>query len=132
MSSPQGPYNLGIAYLLCFCFGSIGAHHCYLNNTGMGVLYCFTAGLCLVGLFIDLCRMPQLVEEANRKAMGGVIIVTQPQPQYVQYGTAPGAYPPQQPSSPYGYAPVQQQQQGYPPVPAQQAYQAPPAEAPKY
>lgn len=50
------------AMLLLIFGGLIGAHKFYEGRIGMGVLYCFTAGLCFIGLIMDfivLFEMPE-------------------------------------------------------------------------
>ena len=53
--------NKWVAFLLCFFFGYVGAHKFYEGRIGMGILYCFTAGLFYVGWIRDcvlLLRKP--------------------------------------------------------------------------
>lgn len=59
------------AYTLWFPLGIFGAHHYYLGNPKMGVLYTFTLGLLLVGWIVDCFRMKQLVAEASSTLMFG-------------------------------------------------------------
>lgn len=47
------PKNKWIALVLCICLGFLGAHKFYEEKTGMGVLYLFTFGFCLIGVAID-------------------------------------------------------------------------------
>ncbi len=59
----------GIAYILwaiCF-FGGFGLHRFYLGKYGTGVLYLFTFGFFGIGQFIDLFRIPGMVEHENLK-----------------------------------------------------------------
>ncbi len=58
-------YSLGVAYLLWFFFGWLGAHRFYLGRIGTGILYMLTGGFFGFGLFFDLFRIPSLVREAN-------------------------------------------------------------------
>ena len=53
--------------MLCLPLGFLGLHHFYLRRYGFGFLYFFTFGLCGVGWLVDICRLPCLVYEANRK-----------------------------------------------------------------
>lgn len=53
------------AYLLWFFLGLFGAHKFYLNKTGMGVLYFFTAGIFGIGWFIDLFTLGSQVDIYN-------------------------------------------------------------------
>ena len=59
----------GTAYAFwCLIFlGLGGAHRIYLGKYGTGILYLLTFGLFGVGQLIDIIRIPELVEEANRK-----------------------------------------------------------------
>lgn len=45
--------NKWTSLLLCIFLGFLGAHKFYEEKTGMGVLYLFTGGLFLIGVFID-------------------------------------------------------------------------------
>ena len=58
-------YSVGVAYLLWFFLGVIGAHRFYVGKLGTGLLYLVTGGLFGVGWFFDLFRIPGLVREAN-------------------------------------------------------------------
>ena len=46
-----------IALVLLLCLGALGAHKFYLGQTGKGILYLFTGGLCGIGLIIDLIKL---------------------------------------------------------------------------
>lgn len=46
--------NKWVAFVLCFFLGVFGAHKFYEGKTGMGILYIFTAGLCGIGVLVDL------------------------------------------------------------------------------
>lgn len=58
-------YSLGVAYLLWFFFGWMGAHRFYLGKVGTGLLYLATGGLLGFGWFVDAFLVPSLVREAN-------------------------------------------------------------------
>ena len=58
------PKDAKTAYKLAI-LGFLGLHHFYLERPKFGVLYLFTGGLLLAGWWIDLCRMPLLVRQAN-------------------------------------------------------------------
>jgi|SRR6185312_344006 len=53
------------AYILWFFLGLFGAHKFYLNKTGMGILYFFTAGIFFFGWFIDLFTLGNQVDTYN-------------------------------------------------------------------
>ena len=53
------------AYVLWFFLGIFGAHKFYLNKTGIGILYFFTAGLFFIGWFIDLFTLGNQVDTYN-------------------------------------------------------------------
>jgi TM2 domain len=57
--------TVGIAYLLWFFLGALGAHQFYLGRTGRAVSYIFTFGWLGVGLLIDLFTMSKQVRIAN-------------------------------------------------------------------
>jgi len=44
-----------------------GIHRFYLGQIGMGLLYLFTGGLCLVGTIVDLFNYKSLTFEYNKK-----------------------------------------------------------------
>jgi TM2 domain-containing membrane protein YozV len=51
-----------------------GVHRMILGLIGMGILYLFTGGLCLVGTIVDLVNYQKLSFEANLKIANEVII----------------------------------------------------------
>jgi TM2 domain-containing membrane protein YozV len=55
----------GLAYLLWFFFGFVGAHKFYLEKIGMGVVYLCTGGLLGIGWFIDLFTLGNQVDTYN-------------------------------------------------------------------
>ncbi len=63
----------GIAYLLWLLsfLGFCGIHRFYLGRPLTGLLWFFTGGLCFVGQVIDLFLIPGMVEQANRRFLGG-------------------------------------------------------------
>jgi len=61
--------DVGVAYLLWFFLGAVGAHKFYLGQAGMGLLYLFTVGLCGLGLIVDLITIPAQVRNANQRAL---------------------------------------------------------------
>lgn len=44
-----------------------GVHRFILNQVGMGILYLFTGGLCLIGTIVDLVNHKDLAFQYNRK-----------------------------------------------------------------
>jgi TM2 domain-containing membrane protein YozV len=47
--------------------GFAGIHRFMLNQIGMGILYLFTAGLCLIGTIVDLVNYQTLSFNYNRQ-----------------------------------------------------------------
>ncbi len=50
-----------------------GIHRFYLGQIGMGLLYLFTGGLCLIGTIVDLFNYKRLTFEYNRKQADEVV-----------------------------------------------------------
>lgn len=56
--------------LICCLLGFIaaaGIHRFVLGHIGMGILYLFTGGLCLIGTIVDLVNHKQLTFEHNQQ-----------------------------------------------------------------
>jgi len=57
--------------ILLFAFaglvGFAGIHRVLLNQIGMGILYFFTAGLCLIGTIVDMVNYKTLAFTYNRQ-----------------------------------------------------------------
>ena len=47
--------------------GISGVHRFMINQIGMGILYLFTGGLCLIGTIVDLVNHKNLAYEYNQK-----------------------------------------------------------------
>ncbi len=62
----KDPQTILILCLLGFV-GLAGIHRFILNQIGMGILYFFTAGLCLIGIIVDLVNYKDLTFQYNRK-----------------------------------------------------------------
>lgn len=65
-SRRKDPQTILILCLLGF-LGLAGVHRFILNQVGMGILYFFTAGLCLIGIIVDLVNYKDLTFQYNRK-----------------------------------------------------------------
>jgi TM2 domain-containing membrane protein YozV len=55
--------------------GISGVHRFILGHVGMGILYLFTAGLCLIGTIVDLVNHQKLTFEYNSKVANEVIVM---------------------------------------------------------
>lgn len=55
--------------ILCIVglLGIAGIHRILLNQIGMGILYFFTAGLCLIGTIVDIANYQSLTFNYNRQ-----------------------------------------------------------------
>lgn len=65
--------------LLTTCLGFIviaGIQRFLLGHIGMGLLYIFTGGLCLIGTIVDLVNYKKLTFEYNQKVAQEVAIMT--------------------------------------------------------
>lgn len=49
--------NKWVAFFLCLFLGMVGAHKFYEGKIGMGILYLFTGGLCMIGWIIDIIAL---------------------------------------------------------------------------
>lgn len=66
MSRRKDPTNILIFALIGFV-GIAGIHRFVLGQTGMGILYLLTGGLCLIGTIVDLVNHKKLTLESNIK-----------------------------------------------------------------
>lgn len=55
--------------------GVAGVHRFITGDIGMGILYFFTAGLCLIGTIVDLVNYQKLAFEYNRKVAEEVLVM---------------------------------------------------------
>jgi TM2 domain-containing membrane protein YozV len=55
--------------------GISGVHRFLLGQIGMGILYLFTAGLCLIGTIVDLVNYQKLAFEYNQKVANEVLVM---------------------------------------------------------
>lgn len=62
----KDPQTILITCLLGF-FLIAGIHRLLLNQIGMGILYIFTGGLCLIGTIVDLVNYKDLAFQYNRE-----------------------------------------------------------------
>ncbi len=62
----KDPQIILITALIGFA-GISGVHRLLLGQIGMGLLYLFTGGLCLIGTIIDLVNHQRLAFEFNQK-----------------------------------------------------------------
>lgn len=55
------------------CLGIAGAHRFIIGQTGMGILYLLTAGLCFIGTLVDVINYRNLAFEYNREVAQEVL-----------------------------------------------------------
>jgi TM2 domain-containing membrane protein YozV len=68
----KDPQMILILALLGF-IGFAGIHRFVIGQIGMGILYFFTAGLCLIGTIMDLVNHQKLTFEHNQKIANEVL-----------------------------------------------------------
>ena len=66
MARRKDPSNILLFTIIGF-LGISGIQRFVLNQVGMGLLYLFTGGLCLIGTIIDLVNHKRLAFEYNSK-----------------------------------------------------------------
>ena len=54
-------------------FGVAGIHRFFVGHIGMGILYFFTAGLCLIGTIVDMINYRNFAFEYNRKVAKEIV-----------------------------------------------------------
>ncbi len=62
----KDPQTIMITCILGF-LGFAGIHRLLLNQIGMGILYLFTAGLCMIGTIVDLVNYKDMAFQYNRE-----------------------------------------------------------------
>jgi TM2 domain-containing membrane protein YozV len=68
----KDPQMIMICTLIGF-LGIAGIQRFMLNQMGMGILYFFTGGLCLIGTIVDLVNYQKLTLEYNQKMIVEVL-----------------------------------------------------------
>lgn len=68
---PQLILILALLGLVCFA----GIHRMIIDQIGMGILYFFTGGLCLVGTIVDLVNYKKLAFEYNQTVANEVAVM---------------------------------------------------------
>ena len=68
----KDPQMILITALLGF-IGFAGIHRFIIGQIGMGILYFFTGGLCLIGTIVDLVNHQKLTFEHNQKMANEVL-----------------------------------------------------------
>jgi len=53
--------------------GAAGIHRMFINHIFLGIVYFFTAGLCLIGTIVDILNHKQLAQEHNEKIAWEII-----------------------------------------------------------
>jgi TM2 domain-containing membrane protein YozV len=54
-------------------FGVAGIHRFLAGQIGMGILYVFTAGLCLIGTIVDMINYKNFAFEYNRNVATNIV-----------------------------------------------------------
>lgn len=63
--------------ILCLVglFALPGIQRFFVNQIGMGILYFFTAGLCLIGSIVDLVNYKKLTQEYNVVVLSDILSI---------------------------------------------------------
>ncbi len=72
MTTATNTHSVLIGYLL-WIFGFTGSHRFYFGKPVSGTIWFFTAGLFLIGWFIDLFLIPSMDRQAERRFESGPI-----------------------------------------------------------
>ncbi|HYG24054.1 MAG TPA: TM2 domain-containing protein [Verrucomicrobiae bacterium] len=70
MNQQRQTHSTVIGYVL-WIFGFTGAHRFYFGKPVTGTIWFFTAGLFLIGWFIDLFLIPSMDRQAERRYVAG-------------------------------------------------------------
>jgi TM2 domain-containing membrane protein YozV len=70
MNTPAQTHSTLIGYVL-WIFGFTGSHRFYFGKPVSGTIWFFTAGLFLIGWFIDLFLIPSMARRADRRYVAG-------------------------------------------------------------
>ncbi len=70
-SRRKDPQTILLLTLIGF-LGVSGVHRFVIDQMGMGLLYLFTGGLCLVGTIVDIVNHKRLASEYNQKVANQV------------------------------------------------------------
>ncbi len=70
MNTPAQTHSKVIGYVL-WIFGFTGSHRFYFGKPVTGTIWFFTAGLLLIGWFIDLFLIPSMARQADRRYVSG-------------------------------------------------------------
>lgn len=73
-SRRKEPQLILILALLGFV-GFAGVHRMIIGQIGMGILYFFTAGLCIIGTIVDLVNHQKLAFENNQKIANEIMFM---------------------------------------------------------
>jgi len=67
-SKRKSPQDI-LLFTLIGLFGASGVQRFMIGEIGMGLLYFFTAGLCMIGTIVDLINHKSLAWEYNKKML---------------------------------------------------------------
>jgi TM2 domain-containing membrane protein YozV len=73
-SKRKDPQTILLLCLLGLVFIS-GIHRFVIGDTGLGILYFFTGGLCLIGTIVDAINHKELALEYNAKMISETLIM---------------------------------------------------------
>lgn len=73
-SRRKDPQTILLTALIGF-IGVAGVHRFILGHVGMGLLFIFTGGLCIIGTIVDLVNHKKLAFEYNMKAAQQIAVM---------------------------------------------------------